>query len=33
MVTNEYKVKNISPLNFLLPNVLYFINHLIYVRQ
>ena len=33
MVTNEYKVKNISPLNFLLPNVLYFINYLIYVRQ
>ena len=33
MVTNEYKVKNISPLNFLLPNVLYFINYLTYVRQ
>ena len=33
MVTNEYKVKNISPLNFLLPNVLYSINYLIYVRQ
>ena len=33
MVTNEYKVRNISPLNFLLPNILYFNNYLIYVRQ
>ena len=33
MVTNEYKVKNISPLNFLLPNILYFINYLTYARQ